>query len=86
MLCEYGWPHVVAIAEGALFPLWCEPQMEDAPDYSGHKYRYSLSVMIICDNQCKICYYLAGWPGSAHNNQIFQHTKIAKNASLYFFH
>jgi len=84
MLCGYGWPHVVAIADGTLFPLASEPQTEDAPDYSGCKYQYSLSVMILCDDTRKIWYYLGGWPGSAHDNQIFWHTKIAKNAKRYF--
>ena len=75
---------MVAIADGTLFPLASEPQTEDAPDYSGCKYWYSLSVMIICDDTRKIWYYLGGWPGSAHDNQIFWHTKIAKNAKRYF--
>ena len=46
---KYDFPHCVGLADGTLFPLAFEPQTEDAPDYSGRKYGYSLSTMIICD-------------------------------------
>jgi hypothetical protein len=49
MLKQYGFPHCVSIADGTLFPLAFEPETEDAPDYSGRKYGYSLSTMIFCD-------------------------------------
>ena len=36
------------------------------------------------DNKKRIRYYLAGFPGSAHDNRILQNTKIAKNPNKYF--
>lgn len=81
---EYDFPHCVGIADGTLFPLAFEPQTEDAPDYSGRKYGYSLSTMIICDHTRRIRHYLAGFPGSAHDNRIFKATKLAINPRNYF--
>jgi hypothetical protein len=51
---KYGFPHCVGIADGSIFPLAFEPQTEDAPDYSGRKYGYSLTTMIICDHTRRI--------------------------------
>jgi hypothetical protein len=81
---RYSIPHCVAIADGTLFPLANEPETEDAPDYSGRKFGYSISTMIICDLNRKIRHYLAGYPGSVHDNRIFKDTVLATNPSLHF--
>jgi DDE superfamily endonuclease len=75
---KYGFPHCCGIADGTLMPLAFEPQIEDAPDYSGRKYGYSLSTMIICDHRKRIIQYHAGHPGSAHDNRVFKSTPLAK--------
>ena len=67
----------MGIADGTLFPLAFEPQTEDAPDYSGRKYGYSLSTMVICDHTRRIRHYLAGFPGSAHDNRVYKSTQLA---------
>jgi DDE superfamily endonuclease len=74
---DFDFPHCVGVADGTLFPLAFEPQTDDAPDYSGRKYGYSLSTMIISDHKRRIRHYLAGFPGSAHDNRIFKATKLA---------
>ena len=81
---SHDFPHCVGIADGTLFPLAFEPETEDAPDYSGRKHAYSLSVMIICDNKRKVRHYLAGFPGTAHDNRIYKATKLATNPCDYF--
>ena len=35
---ECDFPNCVGIADGTLFPLAFEPEVTDAPDYSGRKY------------------------------------------------
>lgn len=67
---EYKFKHCVGFVDGTLFPLAFEPQTRDAPDYSGRKYGYSLSTIIVCDDQRLIRYYLTGWPGCTHDNRI----------------
>jgi hypothetical protein len=81
---KYGFPHCVGIADGTLFPLAFEPQTVDAPDYSGRKYGYSLTTMIICDHNKKIRYYLSGFPGSAHDNRVFKNTSLKKHPASHF--
>jgi len=44
-----GFPNVVGIADGTLFPLAFEPETEDAPDHKGRKHTCTLTVMIVCD-------------------------------------
>ena len=80
----YDFPHCVAIADGTLFPLAFEPETEDAPDYSGRKFGYSISAMIFCDHKRRIRHYLAGYPGSAHDSRVFGATKIATNPEAHF--
>jgi DDE superfamily endonuclease len=84
ILKKYGFPHCVSIADGTLFPLAFEPETEDAPDYSGRKFGYSLTAMIFCDHKRRIQHYLAGFPGSAHDNRVFKATTIASNPKDHF--
>jgi DDE superfamily endonuclease len=81
---EFDFPHCVGIADGTLFPLASEPQTVDAPDYSGRKYGYSLTTMIFCDHKRRIRHYLAGFPGSAHDNRVFKATAIANRPEDHF--
>jgi DDE superfamily endonuclease len=60
------------------------PQTNVARNYSGLKHQYTLSVLIINDNSRLIRYYLAGWPGSAHDNCIFNNSPIAQSPENYF--
>jgi len=80
---DCGLPHVVGIADGTLFPLAFEPESIDAPDYSGRKYGYSLTTMIVCDYNKKIRYYLAGFPGCAHDNRVYNATGFVKRPNDY---
>ena len=81
---EFKFPNCVGLMDGTLFPLRTRPEREDAPDYSGRKYQYSLSTLIVCDDQRLIRYYLAGWPGSAHDNRIFRNSRIAQHPDDFF--
>ncbi|CAJ1946140.1 unnamed protein product [Cylindrotheca closterium] len=56
----------------------------DSFDYYGRKCRYSFSVPIVCDDKRRIRYYLAGWPGSAHDNRIWKNCDLYRNASERF--
>jgi DDE superfamily endonuclease len=84
ILKQYGFPHCVSIADGTLFPLAFEPETEDAPDYSGRKYGYSITTMIFCDHKRRIRHYLAGYPGSAHDNRVFKASRPAAKPDSHF--
>lgn len=77
-------PRCVGIVDGTLFPLAFAPQTKDAPDYSGRKFQYSLSVLIFNDHKRKIRHYLAGFPGSAHDNRIWNRTHLQRKPAEYF--
>lgn len=81
---KYQWINCIAIADGTLLPLTYEPQSEDAPDYHGRKFQYSLSTMIINDDRKKIRAYLAGFPGSTHDNRVYKNTRLAMLPYEYF--
>ena len=81
---ESDFPNCIGIANGTLFPLAFEPEATDAPDYSGRKHGFSITTMIICDYNKKIRYYLAGYPGSCHDNRVYNNTGFVKNPEAYF--
>jgi DDE superfamily endonuclease len=60
------------------------PSRKDAPDYSGRKHAYSLSVLIVNDDQRLIRYYLSGWPGSVHGNRVWNNTTLCREPDKYF--
>ncbi|KAL7502972.1 hypothetical protein ACHAXN_002869 [Cyclotella atomus] len=77
-------PNAVSLMDGTLLPLAIAPSCDDAADYYGRKFRYSLTVNIINDDHRKIRAYLAGFPGSAHNNRVWKHMKQHKQTSQFF--
>jgi hypothetical protein len=81
---EFHFLNCIAIADGTLFPLMFEPQGDDAPDYHGRKFQYSLTVMIVNDDERKIRHYFSGFPGCAHDNRVYNNTKLAQDPSHYF--
>ena len=51
---KYNIPNCIAVADGTLLPLMTAPQTDDAPAYHGRKFLYSMSVMIVNDDQKKL--------------------------------
>ena len=45
---------------------------------------YALNVMIVCDDQKRIIYYTAGWPGSTHDNRVFRNCNLFLNRGEFF--
>jgi hypothetical protein len=81
---EYGWPNCLGSVDGTLLPLAFPPETEDAPDYHGRKYRYSLSVLVVNDDKRRIRYFLAGWPGKTHDNRVLRNSQIGIDPSSFF--
>jgi DDE superfamily endonuclease len=73
---EYGFRNCIGFIDGTLFPLAFEPQVQHAPCYSGRKFAYSLSSIIICDHQRLIRHYTSGHPGCSHDNRIFKSSDL----------
>ena len=81
---NYNLPGCVAVADGTLFPLTFAPQCKDAADYSGRKFPYSLTTMIVNDDQKRVIYYLAGFPGTAHDQKVYASTGLSKKPETHF--
>lgn len=50
------------------------------------KHPYSLNAIIVCNDQWLICQYLAGWPGSSHDDWELKKVKLYLNPHWYFSH
>ena len=81
---KYRFPNCVGTADGTLNELQTRPRTEDAADYSGRKFGYSLSTMVVNDDRRKIRYIFAGWVGSAHDNRVFRNSILFKESHRYF--
>ena len=84
ILKKYQIPNSVGTIDGTLLELAFMPEADDKADYSGRKYQCSLSTMIVNDDRCKIRYYLAGLPGTSHDNRIWKRTKLYNKKEDYF--
>ena len=80
----YQLPNCVGFMDVTLLPLAQKPQTDDFPDYSGRKFAYSMSTLIVADDQRRIRYHQSGWPGSSHDNRIFKDCKLYKKPKKYF--
>ena len=69
--------------DGTLLPLVFEPLSDDAADYHGRKFQYSLTVLVINDDKQRIRAYLAGYPGSTHDNRLWRNMKQNQYSDLF---
>lgn len=70
--------------DGTLLPLRVKPRRSDAADYSGRKFAYSLSALLVSDDQKLIRFYVAGYPGTWHDNRIFRNSDMYAAPTAYF--
>jgi hypothetical protein len=81
---EHGFPNCIGLVDGTLFRLFYRAATEDFADYSGQKYPYSIVCMVICDDNWKIIAYLAGWPGSCHDDRVLKKMKFFNQPEAHF--
>ncbi len=46
--------------------------------------QYAVAAMVICDDHKRIKYLNVGWPGSIHDQCIYQNCKLNKKPELFF--
>ena len=77
-------PNCVGVIDGTLFPLAFKPQRDDYKGFHGRKHLYSLSTLIVNDHKRRVRYFLAGWPGTAHDERIMKNSKLVfENKSMF---
>ena len=71
---EKAWmfKNCVGLMDGTLFELALAPRSSDGSDYHGRKFQYSLSIMVINDDQREITAYLSGFPGCTRDNRVWK--------------
>jgi hypothetical protein len=82
-LSAYGFRHCIGIIDGTLVVLDFRPEAFHECYYSRKSF-YAINVMIVCDDQRRIIYYNAGWPGSTHDNRVFRNSQLFLNRGEYF--
>jgi hypothetical protein len=81
---EFHIPNCPLMMDGTLLRLGTEPQCDDAADYHGRKFTYSITVNVINDDEKRIRGYSAGYPGSAHDNRVWKNMKQHRDPEEYF--
>jgi hypothetical protein len=82
---DFQLPNLVGVANGTLFPLAFRPMRADASDFHRRKHLYSLSTLLIVnDDQKRIRYFNAGWVGCTHDDRILSNSLLSHNCSLMF--
>ncbi len=81
---EFHFPNCIGFMDGTLLPLALEPSSDDAADYHRRKFPYSLMVLVINDDKRRIRAYLAGYPGSTHDNRLWWNMKQNKYSDKFF--
>ena len=76
-LASTGFRHCIGIADGTLVPLTRKPKIYHEC-YFCRKHFYAINVLVVCDDRGRIIYYLAGWPGSTHDNRVFKSSNLYK--------
>ena len=56
----------------------------DGEEYFTRKQNYAVAATIVCDDHKRICYINVSWPGSVHDQRVYQNSVIQRNPSLYF--
>jgi hypothetical protein len=84
-LAMTGFRHCTGIIDGTLIVLEFKPEKFHECYYSRKSF-YALNVMIVCDDRKRITFYLAGWPGSSHDNRVFRNSLLFLNKEDYFNH
>ncbi|KAL7538614.1 hypothetical protein ACHAWF_010854 [Thalassiosira exigua] len=77
-------PNCVGIMDGTLAELGICPECTDSADYNGRKFGYSLTILVINDDQREIRAYLSGFPGSAHDNRVWKNMPQYQEPEKFF--
>jgi len=81
---EFNLPNCVGVMDGTLFPLEFEPETEDAGDYHGRKFQWSLTCLVVSDQKRRIRWYVSGYPGSAHDNRMLRRSPLKLKKEEWF--
>jgi hypothetical protein len=71
-----NFPGIIGLVDGTHIPI-CKPVGIAEPEiYRSRKGFYSLNVQLVCGPNMKIYNVVARWPGSTHDNRIFENSRL----------
>jgi hypothetical protein len=76
-------PKCVGAIDGTHLGLAFKPEL-DREEYWTRKQHYAVAATLVCDDLKRIRYINVGWPGSVHDQRVFQNSALSKNPSAYF--
>jgi hypothetical protein len=81
---HFCFPNCIGIADGTLLPLAFKHTLFGEA-YLTRKSNYAVHMLVICDDQCRIPFFNAGWPGSVvHDNRMWQLSDLVlRNADVF---
>jgi hypothetical protein len=80
---KYGFPNCLGYIDGTLLPLETKPR-HYGEEYFCRKSCYAIGCVITCDDAGRVRDYLIGWPGSVHDNRMWQSTSLYQDHKSYF--
>jgi hypothetical protein len=76
-------PKCVGAIDGTHLGLAVKPDL-DGEEYFTRKQNYSVAATIVCNDHKRIWYINVSWPGSVHDQRVYQNLVIYRNPGLYF--
>ena len=80
---QFGFRGCISSTDGTHIVLSQKPGL-DGEVFFNRKHTYSMNVLLTFDRNRQIRYVLSGWPGSVHDNTIWENGKIAKAPTRFF--
>jgi len=81
---KYKFAHFISVIDGMHLGLAFKPELHRG-DYFTQNQQYAISTAIVCDHEKKIHFLNIGWPGSVHDQRMFQNSTICKNFQQFFY-
>jgi len=68
---------------GTLLPLENKPTIY-GENYYTRKGGYAINLLVVCDHEALVTYFIVGWPGSVHDNRVWRTCGLKQNPHNYF--
>ena len=79
----YHFPKCVGFIDGTHLGLAFKPELE-GEEYFTRKQCYAISATLVCDDNKKVRYHNVSWPGSVHDQRVYQNSVLNRNPGDYF--
>jgi hypothetical protein len=80
---KHHFPKCVGAIDGTHLGLAFKPE-KDGEEYWTRKQHYAVAATLVCDDRKRIRYINVGWPGSVHDQRVYQNSALHNNPSVFF--